>query len=408
MCGATFSGSGARPVRWLGFCPMRRLVPLLIAVLIATPAAAQFGPGGPPSVGVMVVKKTAVTEVQEFVGRVQATDKVDIVARLSATIMERGFVEGAEVAQGDLLYRLDRVAFEADLASKLAAVAQVAALLKNAVLTTGRAQSLLGTPAGQRSHVDDAVAQQASLAAQLQAAQAQVKLAEISLGYTEIRAPVAGKIGRSALSVGNLVTPLSGPLVSIVSQDPMYVLFPVPTRTVAELRNRYAARGGFAAVAIRVRLPDGAMHKVSGVIDYADPSVTAGTDTIMLRARMPNPLRAGAKSGEPGNRDLIDGAFVGVLVEGVEPIQALAVPRAAVGQDQQGAFVYALDGENKVQQRRVQLGAAQGALVSVSGGLAEGDTVVVEGLQRVRPGVVVAPSPAGVAPGGAPVAKPAG
>ena len=173
---------------------------------------------------------------------------------------------------------------------------------------------------------------------------------------------------------------------------------------MAELRTKYAARGGFSAVAIRVRLPDGAMHKVAGVIDYADPSVTAGTDTIMLRARMPNPLRTGARSGEPGNRDLIDGAFVGVLVEGVEPIQALAVPRSAVGQDQQGAFVYALDGENKVQQRRVQLGAAQGALVAVSGGLAEGDTVVVEGLQRVRPGVVVAPSPAG----GAPVAKPAG
>jgi membrane fusion protein (multidrug efflux system) len=342
-------------------------------------------------VGVLAVKKTAVTETQEFVGRIQATDKVDILARLTATLVERGFTEGAEVAQGDLLYRLDRAAFEADLASKQAAVAQVSALLKNAILATNRAQSLLNTPAGQRAHYDDTVAQQASLAAQLQAAQAQLKIAEISLGYTEIRAPVAGKIGRSALAVGNLATPTSGPLVSIVSQDPMYVLFPVPTRTVAELRNRYASRGGFAAVAIRLRLPDGQMHKLAGTIDYADPSVTAGTDTIMLRARMPNPLRSGARPGEPG----------------VEPIQALAVPRAAVAQDQQGAYVYAVDAENKVAQRRVQLGAVNGAMVSINGGLQEGDSIVVEGLQRVRPGVVVAPSPAG-APAGAPPAKPAG
>jgi membrane fusion protein (multidrug efflux system) len=390
---------------------MRFAPPLLLAALLAplviSPAAAQFGPAGPPSVGVLAVKKTAVTETQEFVGRIQATDKVDILARLTATLVERGFTEGAEVAQGDLLYRLDRAAFEADLASKQAAVAQVSALLKNAILATNRAQSLLNTPAGQRAHYDDTVAQQASLAAQLQAAQAQLKIAEISLGYTEIRAPVAGKIGRSALAVGNLATPTSGPLVSIVSQDPMYVLFPVPTRTVAELRNRYASRGGFAAVAIRLRLPDGQMHKLAGTIDYADPSVTAGTDTIMLRARMPNPLRSGARPGEPGNRDLIDGAFVGVLVEGVEPIQALAVPRAAVAQDQQGAYVYAVDAENKVAQRRVQLGAVNGAMVSINGGLQEGDSIVIEGLQRVRPGVVVAPSPAG-APAGAPPAKPAG
>ena len=376
----------------------------LLTVLIALPAAAQFGPAGPPSVGVMTVKQAAVTESQEFVGRVLAIDKVDIVARLTAIIVERGFTEGAEVAEGDLLYRLERAPFEADLAAKQATVAQMNALLRNATLTFGRAQALQNTPAGQRSQFDEAAAQQASYAAQLKVAEAQAQISQINLGYTEIRAPVAGKIGRSALTVGNLVTPTSGPLVSIVSQDPMYVLFPVPTRTVTELRNRYAARGGFAGVAVRLRLPDGQMHKAAGTIDYADPSVTAGTDTIMLRARIANTLRSGAKSGEPGNRDLIDGAFVGVLVEGVEPIQALAVPRAAVAQDQQGAYVYAVDAENKVSIRRVQLGVAQGALVGVSGGLREGDTIVVEGLQRVRPGIVVAPSPAGPPP----VTKPAG
>lgn len=390
---------------------MRFVVPLLLAAAIATPAAAQPRPASPPAasppaVGVMTVKQAAVTESQEFVGRIQATDKVDIVARLTATITERGFTEGSEVAEGALLFRLERPPFEADLAAKQAIVAQMTALLRNATIALGRSQALQNTPAGQRSQLDDAAAQQASYAAQFNGAEAQARISQINLGYTEIHAPIAGKIGRAALAVGNLVTPTSGPLVSIVSQDPMYVLFPIPTRTAAELRNRYAARGGFAAVAIRLRLPDGQMHKRAGTIDYADPSVTAGTDTIMLRARMPNPLRAGAKPDEPGNRDLIDGAFVGVLVEGVQPIQALAVPRAAVAQDQQGAYVYAVDAENKVSQRRVELGAANGAMVSISGGLHEGDTIVIEGLQRVRPGIVIAPSPAAPAPS-AP-AKPAG
>ena len=390
---------------------MRFLVGLALVVtaVASGPALAQFGPGGPPAVGVITAQRRAVTETQDFVGRVQATDKVDIVARVTATIVERGFVEGAEVAAGDLLYRLERAPFEADWAAKQAAVAQMTAMLKNAVLTTNRAQALLATPAGNRSHFDDAVALQANWAAQVKAAEAQARLAEISLGYTEIRAVVAGKIGRSALAVGNVVTPTSGALASIVSQDPMYVLFPVPTRTAMELRNRYAARGGYAAMAVRLRLPDGQVYGPVGTIDYADPSVTPGTDTMVLRARVPNPLRAGAKAGEPGNRDLVDGAFVTVSVEGVEPIQALAVPRSAVSQDQQGSFVYAVDEAKKVVVRRVQLGAAQGTLVLVSGGLKEGESVIVEGIQRVRPGIEVNPAPVGGPPGGVPPApKPAG
>ena len=259
------------------------------------------------------------------------------------------------------------------------------------------------------------MAQQASLEAQLLAARAQVKVAEINLGYTEIRAPVAGKIGRSTLAAGNVVTPASGPLVSIVSQDPMYVLFPVPTRTTNALRDRYAGEGGFSAVAVRLRLPDGKAYGPTGRIDYADPSVTPGTDTVTLRARVPNPLRPGAKPGEPGNRDLVDGAFVTASVEGIAPIQAVAVPRAAVGQDQQGAFVYAVDEAKKVQLRRIQLGAPQGTLVLVAGGLKEGETIVVDGIQRIRPGIEVNPIPAGApppgapgAPGAAPAPKPAG
>jgi len=371
---------------------------LSLPALLPTRALAQFGPGGPPSVGIIAVQKRGVTESQQFVGRLQAIDKVDIVARVTAVITERAFTEGGEVQQGDLLYRLERAPFEADLAAKQATVAQMTAMHRNAVLTTNRAQTLLNTPAGQRSLYDDAVAQQANWAAQLKAAEAQVRLSQINLDYTEIRAPVAGKIGRSALTVGNVVSPTSGPLVSVVSQDPMYVLFPVPVRTVGDLHTRYDRKGGFAAVKVRLTLSDGKDYPAVGTLDYADPSVTLGTDTITLRARMPNPLRPGAKAGEPGNRDLIDGAFVTVAVEGVEPVQALAIPRAAVMQDQQGSFVYALDAEKKVLPRRVRLGATQGTQAIVLDGLADGDSVIVEGIQRVRPGIVVNPTPAGPTP----------
>jgi membrane fusion protein, multidrug efflux system len=373
---------------------MRLAILLLLGLLLASPAVAQFGPAGPPpAVGVVTVEKRPVTESEAFVGRIQATDRVDIVARVNAAIVQRTFTEGAEVAAGDLLYRLERPPFEADLAAKQAAAAQAEAMLRNATISLGRARALLNTPAGQRLAYDNAVAQEESWKAQLDAARAQIEISRINLGYTEIRAPIAGKIGRSAVAAGNVVGPGSGVLASIVSQDPMYVLFPVPTRTASALRDRYAAEGGWPAIAVKVRLPDGRMYGRAGTIDYADPSVTQATDTIMLRARLPNPLRPGARPNEPENRDLVDGAFVSVLLEGVQPVQALAIPRAAVMEDQQGAFVYVVGGEKKVELRRIRLGDPAGTLIVVAEGLKAGEAIVVEGIQKVRPGIVVNPAP---------------
>jgi membrane fusion protein (multidrug efflux system) len=377
-------------------------VALLLSVALAAfaPAAfAQPGPGGPPAVGVITVRKQPVTETSAFVGRIQAIDRVDIVARVTAFVQERLFTEGGEVQKGDLLYRLERAPFEADLAAKQAAVAQQQALLRNATITLGRAQSLLNTPAGQRSTVDDALAAQASQAAQLLNAQAQLRASQINLDYTEIHAPVSGKIGRTSLTVGNVVTPASGPLVSIVSQDPMYVLFPVSVRAALDLRNRYADKGGLAAVNVRVLLPDGTQYGQVGKLDYIDPTVAANTDTVTLRGRIPNPLRKGAKAGDPGDRELTDGEFVTVIVEGVEPIQALAIPRASVLSDQQGNYVLVVDAQNKVAQRRITLGQSTATTAIVMSGLTEGESVVTDGLQRARPGIVVNPAPAAPAPG---------
>jgi membrane fusion protein (multidrug efflux system) len=372
----------------------------LAACLAGVPARAQMGPGGPPTVGVVTVQARPITESMEFTGRVQATKRVDVVARVTAFIQARLFEEGGEVAEGELLYRLDPSTFEAEVAARQAAVAQFTALMNNAALTLSRARALIGSGAGRVSSVDEAAAQQASFAAQLQAAQAQLKGAEISLGYTSIHAPIAGKVGRSALSVGNVVSPTAGPLVTIVSQDPMYVAFPVPVRTVLDLRARYAERGGLTALRVRVRLPDGRMHGPTGTLDYADPTVSPNTDSLTMRATIANPLPPGARPGEPVNRDLLDGAFVTVFLEGAEPVQALAVPRVAVLSDQQGTYVYVVDAEKKVAQRRVTLGQSPPGIAVILAGLQAGETVVADGLQRVRPGATVNPVPFGAPPPG--------
>lgn len=370
---------------------------LTVLLSMVSPACAQM-PVGPPSVGVVRAHQTAITETSEFIGRVQAINRVALTARVTAFLDQRLFVEGAEVKQGDLLYRLERAPFEAAVQQQQAAVADTSARLVNANIQLSRAQSLLGTPAGQRSNVDDAVANQRSVAAQVLSAQAQLKAAEINLAYTEIHAPVAGKISRTSITVGNVVSPSSGPLASIVSQDPMYVLFPVASRTLTELQKRYADKGGTNAVVVKLRLADGSLYNRNGKIDYVEPTVSATTDTILLRALIANPPRTRADTEQPVDRPLVDGGFVTVLVEGIQPVMALGIPRKAVLSDQQGDYVYVVGADNKVEQRRIQLGQSTPTTAVVAGGLKDGEMVVSDGIQRIRPGIEVNPGPASPPP----------
>jgi membrane fusion protein (multidrug efflux system) len=340
------------------------------------------------------VEPQAITETSEFVGRVQAVDRVAITARVSAFIEQRLFTEGAEVKEGDVLYKLERAPFEAAVAQQEAAVADATAKLANANIQLDRARRLLGTPAGQRSNYDDAVAAQRSQAAQLMAAQAQLKVAQINLAYTEIRAPISGKISRSNVSVGNVVSPTTGPLTTIVSQDPIYVLFPIAARARDELVKRYADKGGMSAVAVKLRLSDGSMYGQTGKIDYVDPTISANTDTILMRARIANPPIGPAQPGQPILRPLTDGAFVTVLVEGIQPVMVLGIPRRAVLSDQQGEYVYVVGADNKVEQRRVKLGQSTPGTAVIASGLKQGEMVISDGVQRVRPGIQVSPGPA--------------
>jgi membrane fusion protein (multidrug efflux system) len=178
----------------------------------------------------------------------------------------------------------------------------------------------------------------------------------------------------------------------------MYVLFPVAARTGLELRDRYEAKGGFSAVVLKLRLPDGRIYRQEGRLDYVSPTVATNTDTITARGVFPNPFIPGMPQSGPAPRELFDGEFVTVLQEGVQPISVLAIPRAAVLSDQQGDYVYVVDAQNKAQQRRIQLGQSTPSIAVVASGLKEGELVISEGLQRARPGEVVSPGPATPSP----------
>ena len=150
---------------------------------------------------------------------------------------------------------------------------------------------------------------------------------------------------------------------------------------------------------MRLKLPDGSAYDQVGKIDYVEPSVSAGTDTILMRASIANPVRGTPQPGRRVERTLIDGAFVTVLVEGIQPVTALGIPRAAVMSDLAGNFVFVVGPDNKVERRAIQLGQSTPTLAVVAGGLKQGETVILEGLQRARPGIEVKPGPAAPGPG---------
>lgn len=371
----------------------------LSIALVAGEAAAQFGPQGPPAVGIITADRRPVTETSEFVGRVEATDRVNIRARVTGFLQERVFREGQEVQRGEILYRIEAAPFEAEMQRQRASVAAAEANLANARIVLERARDLFRTQAGTQARVDDAIAAERSAAAQLLGTQAALRTAEINLSYTVIEAPITGQIGRSNFAVGNVVGPDSGPLATIVSQDPMRVSFAVSQRAALELRTRFDGRGGAEATRVRIRLTDGRVYPVTGRIEFIDNQIDRNTDTILVRSLITNPERqANGQSAAFGGRELIDGQFVTVYVEGAEPVLAIAIPRAAVLQDQQGSYVFVLDEENRAQRRGIRLGRSLADTAIVEEGLQGGERVVTEGIQRVRPGQPVNPAPAGPPP----------
>lgn len=366
-----------------------RLIAACCSLALAAPALAQTSATPPPSVGVATAKLREITESTEFNGRVEATDLVNIVARVSAFLEERPFREGADVKKGDLLFRLERPPYEADLNAKRAALLQAQAQLENADIAFQRANQLQKTGSGSQSALDNALATQRTAAAQVQSAQAAVRASEINLAYTDIRSPIDGRIGRASVTVGNVVSSSSGTLTTVVSQDPMYVTFSVPTRELIEIQDKHAADGGTEkALKVKLRLPNGRTYSEVGKLDFVDVSVATSTDSVTLRARIANPVR------DNGQRELFNDEFVRIILESVAPQQVVVIPRAAIMTDQQGDYVYAVNADKIADIRRVKLGQSTAGTATITEGLSPGDTVIVEGVQRVKPQAEVTPEPA--------------
>jgi membrane fusion protein (multidrug efflux system) len=365
------------------------VVLLAVIVLIAPGAMAQTGPSAPPAVGVVTVERRPMTESYDFNGRIQAIDSVNIVARVTAFLEKRLFEEGSDVKKGDLLYTLEQPPFQAAVDVQKAAVAQAEAQLENDNIALRRTQELMQKNAGTQMALDNAQATQRTAAAQLKSAQAQLETSQINLDYTQVHSPIDGRIGRTSVTPGNVVAPTSGTLVTVVSQDPMYVVFPIPTRQALALRDR-----GFDALKIRLRLPDGRIYGETGKLDFANNTIAQDTDTFLLRGIIPNPVLGSETVSGHRLHELVADEFVTVLLEAAQPQQVIALPRAAVLADQQGTYVYVVDEHNVALQRRVSLGQSTPETAAIADGLTEGERVVVDGIQRVRPNAPVAPAPA--------------
>lgn len=361
---------------------------LLLGACNERQAAAPQAAPPPPAVGVVPAAKKGVTWSYSFVGRIKAPESVALMARVQGFLDKVQFTEGQDVKAGDVLYQIEKVQYQAQVDQALANVASAKAAELNAQLTYNRSLDLVKTQAVSQATLDGNRASLDMAHAQVLQNEAALTQAKENLGYTDIIAPIAGRIGRTAYTQGNLVGPGSGALATIVSQDPMYVLFQVSVRQLEEIREaRRQEDGGQSKISIFVRLPTGKEYAHSGIWNYTDPQVDQQTDTVTMRATLPNP-----------DRQLIDGEFVSVEIRERREQPRLVVPQAAVQVDQAGSYVLVVDKDNKVQQRRIRLGTQQDADVVVESGLDEGENVIVDGILKVRPGLTVTATP--VAPAG--------
>ncbi len=336
----------------------------------------------PPAVSVTSVASRQVQETGDFVGRVTAIDKVDIVARVTGFIEERYFTEGQQVKTGDLLFRIEQVTYKAEVEQQRANLAKAKATEVNAALQLARGKELVSKQNISQATVDQRAADEGVAQANVLAAQALLDQAEINLGYTEIRSPIDGRIGIAIFTVGNLVGPSSGTLATIVREDPVYVIFQPSERDVINFKRRFVQPGvKNPQVTVHIQLPDGSVYPHPGITNLLDVQVDTTTDTVAVRAQVPNPEGL-----------LIPGGVVGVITERGKPRPALMVPQSAVQLDQAGRYVLVVDEAKKVELRRVTTGVEQGREIVVTDGLKEGELVIVEGIQKVRPGQVVTAS----------------
>ena len=360
------------------------LAVLFVAVSTFSPAQkAAPQQAAPKAVQVITViaQEKPTTKAKDFVGRIEAIDRVEVRARVTGYLEAVLFKEGEFVKEGQPLYRIEPDTFKA-------AVEQAEGALEGAKATKiltkvefDRAKELLEKSVGTAQKRDEAQAADDNADANILKAQANLDIAKINLGYTDIRSPVAGKISRTNFTKGNVVSPDSGVLTTIVSQDPMYVVFPVSRREFLA----YSAHGKHVdreSVRVTVRFSDDTVYKHKGTINFVDVSVDKMADTVTVRATLPNP-----------DGVLIDSELVRVNADFGKPQEKIIIPQSALIADQQGLYVFAVE-DGKAVIRRVKTGGDMGMNVAVELGLKAGEQVIVEGIQGVRPGAPVIASPA--------------
>lgn len=360
--------------------------PLIRAALagLALVVPAQAQPTTAIPVGVVTAERRQVNGTLDFVGRVEAIERVEIRARVTGYLQAVLFKEGDRVKEGEKLFHIEPEPFQASVQQAQGALLRAQASTTNASQQLRRAEELVRTNAIAVAERDKRLADEKNAQGDSVTAEANLTTAKINLGYTDITAPISGVIGRSKLTKGNVVNPDAGVLAVIVSTDPIYVTFPVSQRQFLRLKSSEIRATG-KALAVSLRFSDGSVYDKPGKIDFVDTTVDRGTDSVLVRAIIANP-----------DGQLIDGQLVSVAVQDTNGDEKVLVPQSALIADQQGTYVFvAQDGKAAI--RRIKTSSQSGANAVVESGLDGGENVITEGIEALRPGTPVTARPA--APG---------
>lgn len=378
----------------------------LAATLLALSACssdkgASQAPPPPPEVGVIKTVAQPVTVYDEYVAQTEAVDAVEIRARVGGILERQAYVDGAKGKKGDLLFVIDQQPYLAALAQAKAALALAQANHVNSHQVLERIRPLLADQAISQQDLDAAIAKESVDAANVEAAKAQLRTAELNLEYTSIRAPRDGVISKALIKPGGLVNASTTLLTTLYSIDPIYVNFTVSEQRLLELQNRSDnSLGGEKGKSplYKLKLVDGSDYKFSGRLNFVDAAVDPKSGTLQVRLSVPNPDGA-----------LRAGQFLRVIVPASENPNAIRLPQQAVQELQGKLSVFVIDADNKAAYRAITANTRIGNDWVVEGGLKPGETVVVEGSNKVRPGMPVKPVAADAGGNGksAPAGQPA-
>ena len=368
-------------------CRVRpRVLTTLLVALIAPSAAVRAADAPAPAVTVAPIELKNVAPANNYIGRVQAIQSVALIARVQAFVDKIDFQEGGMVKAGQLLFELQKPPYQAAVDAAEAALQKASATLRNAELTYQRDLSLRRGAVISQQQIDTDQATRDAAAADVLSARANLETANINLGYTSITSPIDGRIGKALYTQGNLVGGSNtSPLATVVQVDPIRVIFSVADRDIVDaLQRTHQTSAKIAAtLSLSLQLPNGQAYPQKGEIEFVDNQVDPATGTVPVWGRFANP-----------DGLLIPGGFVTVDVRRAQPEERPVVPVQAVQNDKSGQFVLLVGPDNKVRQQYVKVGPQLGQEWIVNEGLQSGETVIMEGLQKVQPGQVVNPQPA--------------